>query len=59
MFYKAFPENTIPYNVLNVRFDGTTGNYNELLSYHMDGYYNSFVKRSEHSSVSQFSEEID
>ena len=59
MSYKAFPENTIPYNVLNVKFDGTAENYNDLLSYHMDGYYNSFVERAEHTSVSQFSEEMD
>ena len=59
MSYKAFPGDTVPYNVLNVKFDGTAENYNDLLDYHMDGYYNSFVERSEHTSVSQFSEEID
>ena len=57
--FKAFPESTVPYNVLNVKFDGTPENYNELLSYHMDGYYNSFVERSEHTSVSQFADEMD
>jgi len=57
--YKAFPESTVPYNVLNVKFDGTAENYNDLLSYHMDGYYSSFVPQSEHSSVGQFSEEMD
>ncbi|WP_405305794.1 ABC transporter permease [Methanobrevibacter sp.] len=59
MSYKAFPGDTVPYNVLNVKFDGTAENYNDILSYHMDGYYSSFVERSEHSSVSQFSEEMD
>ena len=59
MSYKAFPEDNISYNVLNVKFDGTPENYNDLLSYHMDGYYSSFVERSEHVSVSQFSEEMD
>ena len=59
MSYKAFPGATVPYNVLNVKFDGNAENYNDLLDYHMDGYYNSFVERSEHTSVSQFSEEID
>ena len=59
MSYKAFPMGTVPYNVLNVKFDGTPENYNDLLSYHLDGYYSSFVPRSEHSSVNQFSEEID
>jgi len=59
MSYKAFPADTVPYNVLNVKFDGTPETYGELLSYRMDGYYNSFVERSEHTSVSQFSEEMD
>lgn len=58
MSYKSFPEDTVPYNVLNVKFNGTAENYNDILSYHMDGYYNSFVERSEHTSVSQFSEEM-
>ena len=59
MSYKAFPEDEISYNVLNVKFDGSPENYGELLSYHMDGYYSTFVERSEHSSVGQFSEEMD
>jgi len=57
--YKAFPEDTVPYNVLNVKFDGTPENYNDLLDYHMDGYYSSFVEKSEHTSVSQFADEMD
>ena len=57
--YKAFPEDMVPYNVLNVKFEGTAENYDDLLSYHLDGYYNSFVPQSEHSSVNQFSEEMD
>ena len=59
MSHKAFPNDTVPYNVLNIKFDGTAENYDKLLDYHMDGYYSSFVERSEHTSVSQFSEEID
>ena len=59
MSYKAFPESNVPYNVLNVKFEGSPETYGDLLSYHMDGYYNSFVPRSEHTSVSQFSEEMD
>ena len=57
--YKAFPEDTVPYNVLNVKFDGDPETYGELLDYHMGGYYNSFVERSEHTSVSQFADEMD
>ena len=57
--YKAFPMDTVPYNVLNVKFNGTPENYNDELSNHLDGRYNSFVEKSEHSSVNQFSEEMD
>ena len=59
MSNKAFPGDNISYNVLEVKFDGTSENYNDLLSYHMDGYYSSFVERSQHSSVSQFADEMD
>ena len=59
MSYKAFPADVVPYNVLNVKFNGTADNFNELLSEKLDGKYNSFVERSEHTSVSQFSEEMD
>ncbi|MBE6497646.1 MAG: ABC transporter permease [Methanobrevibacter sp.] len=59
MSYRAFPEDNISYNVLEVKFDGTPENYNDILSYHMDGYYSSFVERSEHTSVSQFADEMD
>lgn len=58
MSYKAFPEDTVPYNVLNVKFEGEPETYSELLDYHMGGYYSSFVERSEHVSVGQFSEEM-
>lgn len=57
--YKAFPVENVPYNVLNVKFDGTPENYNDLLSNKLDGKYTSFVERSEHASVSQFADEMD
>ena len=56
--HKAFPEDTVPYNVLNVKFDGKAETYGKLLDYRLDGYYNSFVDRSNHPSVNQFSQEI-
>ena len=59
MSYKAFPLDNVPYNVLNVKFDGTPDEYNDLLSDELDGEYNSFIEQSEHASVSQFSEETD
>ena len=59
MSYEAFPMDDVPYNVLNVKFTGNATEYDNLLSDEMDGDYNSFVPQSEHSSVSQFSEEMD
>ena len=38
--HKAFPEDTVPYNVLNVKFDGKAETYGKLLDYRLDGYYN-------------------
>lgn len=59
MSYKAFPIDDVPYNVLNVKFEGSPEKYDDLLSDNLDGDYNSFVEQSEHTSVSQFSEEMD
>ena len=59
MSYKAFPMDTVPYNVLEVKFDGDSDTYGELLDYSLGGYYNSFVEKSQHSSVNQFSEEME
>ena len=59
MSYKAFPMDNVPYNVLNVKFSGNPDKYSDLLSDKLSGDYNSFVERSEHTSVSQFSEEMD
>lgn len=56
--YKAFPESTVPYNVLNVKFDGTPETYGELLDYRLNGYYISFLERADHSSVRQFSDQV-
>jgi len=57
--HNAYPGDNISYNVLEVKFDGASENFNDILSYKLDGYYSSFVERSQHSSVSQFSEEMD
>ena len=58
MSYKAFPSDNVPYNVLNVKFDGTPETYGDLLSYKLSGYYITFLERAEHSSVDQFSNQI-
>ena len=56
--YKAFPGSAVPYNVLNVKFDGEAETYGKLVDYRLNGYYNSFMDRSNHPSVNQFSQEI-
>ena len=56
--YKAFPSDDVPYNVLNVKFDGKAETYDKLLSYRLDGYYATFLQRSDHTSVSQFANQI-
>ena len=58
MSHKAFPSDTVPYNVLNVKFDGDADIYGKLLDYRLGGYYNSFLQKSEHPSVSEFDNEI-
>ena len=56
--YKAFPCEDVPYNSLNVKFDGRPDIYKDLLDYRLDGYYVSFIERSQHSSVSHFAEQV-
>ena len=58
MSHKAFPEDSVPYNVLNVKFDGSPDTYSKLLDYRLKGYYSTFLPQSEHPSVYQFSDEI-
>lgn len=58
MSHKAFPEDTIPYNVLNVKFDGESDTFGKLLDYRFNGYYNSFIEKSHHPSVFQFENQI-
>lgn len=54
MSYKAFPDDNIPYNVLNVKFNGNAEDYSNLLADNLKDSYDSFLPREEHSSVSQF-----
>ena len=49
--HKAFPSDNTPYNVLNVKFQGTPGMYLQLLTFRLDGYFTSFLERSNHHSV--------
>ena len=54
MSYKAFPMDNVPYNVLNVKFDGDADEYNDLLKENLEDDYNSFLPREDHSSVSAY-----
>lgn len=54
MSYKAFPMDDVPYNVLNVKFNGSAEDYKYLLDDELEDDYNSFLLREEHSSVSAY-----
>ena len=56
--HKAFPEDTVPYNVLNVKFEGKSSTFQKLLDYRLDGYYSTFIDRPSHPSHNHFIQEI-
>ena len=57
--YNAFPMDTVPYNVLLVKFDGNATHYGQLLEDKLGDDYSSFVDRSMHPSFSEFQSETD
>ena len=57
--YRAFPLDSVPYNVLLVKFDGTPTEFEHELDDELDGDYTSFVDRSMHPSFSEFQGETD
>lgn len=57
--YKAFPMDSVPYNVLLVKFSGNATGYGHELDDKLDGDYTSFVDRSMHPSFSEFQGETD
>ena len=57
--YKAFPMDNVPYNVLNVKFDGDAGKYGDLLEEKLGDDYSSFMPMEEHSSVVAYQNMID
>ena len=57
--YNAFPMDTVPYNVLLVKFDGNATHYGQLLDDKLGDDYSSFVDRSMHPSFSEFQSETD
>ena len=58
MSYKAFPNDNISYNVLNVKFEGSPDTFSKLLDFRLNGYYSTFIQQSDHPSVHRFSETI-
>ena len=54
MSYKAFPMDDVPYNVLNVKFNGDAKDYDDALSENLGDDYNSFLPRHSHSSASVY-----
>ena len=58
MSNKAFPSDNITYNVLKVKFDGTPETYSKLLDYRLNGYYTTFLERSNLPSADVISESI-
>ena len=57
--YKAFPMDSVPYNVLLVKFSGNATGYGHELDDKLDGDYTSFIDRSMHPSFSEFQGETD
>ena len=58
MSHNALPSDNIPYNVLNVKFDGKPHVYSELVDYRLNGYYTLFQPQSNHFSVNAVSDSI-
>ena len=53
--YKAFPMDNVPYNVLNVKFNGSAEDYsNALTDKFEDDDYNSFLTRHDHPSANTY-----
>ena len=59
MSYKAFGMDDVPYNVLNVKFNGNANDYDKILSDKLDGKYNYFMPQSQHSSAQTYQDLID
>ncbi|MBQ6628271.1 MAG: ABC transporter permease [Methanobrevibacter sp.] len=56
MSHSALPSDNMPYNVLNVKFDGKPKIYSELVDYRLNGYYTLFQPQSNHFSVNAVSD---
>ena len=59
MSYKAFPISDVPYNVLLVKYDGNSSNYEKQLDNDLTRDYSSFLPRAQHPSFAEFQDETE
>ena len=59
MSYKAFPLDDLPYNVLLVKYDGNSSQYEKQLDDDLDRDYSSFQSRDQHPSFAEFRDETE
>lgn len=57
--YEAFPVSDVPYNVLLVKYDGNSSNYEEQLDDDLTRDYSSFLPRAQHPSFAEFQDETE
>ena len=59
MSYNAFPISDVPYNVLLVKYDGNSSNYEKQLDDDLTMDYSSFLPRAQHPSFAEFQDETE
>ena len=57
--YNAFPLSDVPYNVLLVKYDGNSSNYEKQLDDDLTRDYSSFLPRAQHPSFAEFQDETE
>ena len=57
--YEAFPVSDVPYNVLLVKYDGNSSNYEKQLDDDLTRDYSSFLPRAQHPSFAEFQDETE
>ena len=57
--YEAFPVSDVPYNVLLVKYDGNSSNYEKQLDDDLTRDYSSFLPRAQYPSFAEFQDETE
>lgn len=57
--YEVFPVSDVPYNVLLVKYDGNSSNYEKQLDDDLTRDYSSFLPRAQHPSFAEFQDETE